>query len=262
MTAIGIIGYGHVGSTMAKLFPDAVIYDPNLPEHSNTRDAANRTSVAFVCVPTPLGEGGAADLSAVEDVVTWLDAQLIVLKSTVPPGTTSRLRRESGKRVVFCPEYIGESGYQQHWLEAPRNWPFVIVGGEPIDSRVLVDLLSPILGPQTTYRQTTAEQAELAKYMENAWLASQVAFAWQFEFLAQAFGADYREVRELWALDPRVSKWHTAVFSDKPGFTGKCLPKDIAAIAAAGQAAGADVSWLNALQRFNFDVQARQRPDH
>lgn len=101
--SVAIVGAGAVGRAMQTLFPDAVIYDE--PLGLGTREAVNDCACAFVCVPTPSGSDGACDTSIVEDVVTWIACDTIVLRSTVPPGTTDRLARTTGKRVVFQPEY-------------------------------------------------------------------------------------------------------------------------------------------------------------
>lgn len=254
LTSVGILGYGHVGRSMARLFPAAAIYDPHLAEFAGNSGAVSSASVTFVCVPTPARDDGSADIDNVADAVGWLESDIIVIKSTVPPGTTTELRKLTGKRIVVAPEYFGESTYSHPWSAQPEMWPFVVVGGAPGDTRVIVELLAERLGPHIVYRQVSPEQAELAKYMENAWLAAQVGFAWQFELLARAIGVDYWEVREIWALDPRVSRWHTATFSAHPGYGGKCLPKDIAAITRAGRDRGCDVSLLEALQNFNQNL--------
>jgi UDP-glucose 6-dehydrogenase len=100
-------------------------------------------------------------------------------------------------------------------------------------------------------RQTDARTAELTKYMENAFLATKVAFCNQFYDLAGAMGVDYNELRELWLMDPRIGRSHTWVYPDDRGFGGKCLPKDLAAIIAASEAYGADTELLKAVQRAN-----------
>lgn len=248
---VGLIGLGHVGRTMQRIFPCALTYDKYRPGGSATRDEVARCRFAFICVPTDSGPDGNADLSAVEEVAGWLESETIVLRSTVPPGTTRRLARATGREVVFWPEYCGEWAYVTPWDHTPEGWPSVILGGERGATRKVVELLAPRLGPMKTYRQTAPEAAELCKYMENAWLAAQVVFSWQFRMLADACDTDFWEVRELWGLDPRVSKSHTAAFGQSRGFSGKCLPKDLRAITAVGNELGVDVSFLSAIQSFN-----------
>lgn len=248
---VGIIGLGHVGQLMRQLFPRALTYDKYRPDAGDALDDVAKCRFAFVCVPTDEGPDGKADLQAVTEVAGWLESEIIVLRSTVPPGTSRQLAKDRGRPVVFWPEYCGEWAYVTPWDHTPEGWPSVILGGEPEATRQVVELLAPLLGPTKTYRQTTAEAAELCKYMENAWLAAQVAFSWQFRLLAEACGADFWEVRELWGLDPRVSKTHTAAFARSRGFGGKCLPKDLAAITSLGRELGVDVALLSSIRSFN-----------
>ena len=137
------------------------------------------------------------------------------------------------------------------WEHSVRGWPFVLLGGRPDDTRPLVPWLASVLGPDRTYRQADARTVELCKYMENCWLAGQVLFANEFARIAEVMEIDYWELREMWALDPRVSRHHTAVFSDSPGFGGNCLPKDVAAIVAASSSAGYEPQLLRAFMEFN-----------
>ncbi|MVN89411.1 hypothetical protein GO986_22005 [Deinococcus sp. HMF7620] len=251
MSMIGIVGFGHVGKSMRTLFPDAVIYDPAYAASARQEDI-NACQIVFVCVPTPMTGSGSADVSIVEEVVDWIDpGAVIVIKSTVTPGTTDALKRRTGKRIVFSPEYVGESPYYLPEGFRPDSWPFVIVGGDNADTKPVMNLHIEKLGPTKTYRQTTALQAEICKYMENTWLAMQVIFANQFFDIAESAGADYAELRELWALDPRVSKWHTAVFASRRGYSGKCLPKDVAAIHAYARSLGVPTALLDGIERAN-----------
>lgn len=82
-----------------------------------------------------------------------------------------------------------------------------------------------------TFRITDAKTAELAKYMENAYLATKVGFCTQFWLTAGQIGVDYEELRELFVLDPRVGKAHTFVYDEHPFWSSHCLDKDVPAIA-------------------------------
>ncbi|HET7099806.1 MAG TPA: hypothetical protein VFJ52_01540, partial [Terriglobia bacterium] len=108
------------------------------------------------------------------------------------------------------------------------------------------------LGPSPHYYITNAKTAELCKYMENAFLATKVAFANQFYDIAQGLGVDYDELRELWLADDRVGRSHTIVTAER-GYRGRCLPKDISSIIhVATQSGGAPL--LEAVVRFNDEV--------
>jgi UDPglucose 6-dehydrogenase len=256
---VGIVGYGHVGRSMHSLFPEARIYDPYVKGYED-REAIQGTSVAFVCVPTPTAEAGGADTAVVDEVVSWLESDIIVIKSTVPPGTTDHLARKHSKVLVFSPEYIGEGVAFTNGTLTAQNWPFVIVGGDADAAEQVLDLHARVLGATKTYRQTSAIAAELCKYMENTWLALQVVFASEFQNLAKATGVPYWELRDLWGLDPRVSTTHTVVTADEQGFGGRCLPKDTEAIATFAERAGVSVPLIHAIRQSNAHQRARSKP--
>lgn len=224
---VGIVGAGAVGAAIAKLFPDAVVFDA--PKGIGSRAAIDGCEVAFVSVPTPSGPDGACDISIVEDVVRWIKAPVIVIRSTVSVGTSRRLAEATGKRIVFQPEY-GPAETPDHPFNDLRKVRWVILGGEAEDCAVALRAWQEVYSADITVMQTTWETAELCKYMENAFLAMKVTFCNEFYELAQRFGVDYSELREAWLLDPRIGRSHTFVLSDKRGYGGKCLPKDLAAL--------------------------------
>src|SRR3989344_3961415 len=229
---VAIIGYGYVGKAMHKIFPNALVYDVNMGSQDEVNEKAE---LAIICVPTPSKEDGFCDTSVVEEMIGWLKTPLILIKSTIPPGTTEKLKEKYQKRFCFSPEYIGEGKYAiPPWKypdpEDPRFHGFLIIGGARPDAERITQIFQRRLGPDTVYRITDSKTAELTKYMENAWLATKVIFCNEFYDIAEKFGVSYAELRELWLLDPRVGRMHTAVFADERGFGGKCLPKDVSAI--------------------------------
>jgi UDPglucose 6-dehydrogenase len=219
----------------------------------------NASEVAFVCVPTPPLATGHADLRAVETVVDWLEADIIVIKSTVTPGTTDRLRHSTGKRIVFSPEYIGEWPDTRGFEFTPEGWPFTVIGGPPEDCDIVFQHFGRRLGANHRFIRTDARTSELAKYMENAWLALQVVFADHFADMAEALGISYFGLRDLWAADPRVSAAHTLVDRDDRGFGGRCLPKDLDAITKWALDAGLQVELLQAAAAANLRIRATGR---
>lgn len=229
-SSVAIVGLGAVGRGMRLLFPDAVVYDE--PLGLGSREQVNRCRFAFVCVPTPALPDGRCDTAIVEHVVGWIEADTLVVRSTVPPGTSDRLARETAKRVVFQPEY-GPGGTPDHPYADVRNVRWMILGGPRAWTVPVCDLYKRVVNSDVVIQQTDAVTAELAKYMENAFLAMKVAFCNEFYNLASAFGVDYNELRELWLLDPRIGRSHTWVHPEERGFGGKCLPKDLSALLAA-----------------------------
>lgn len=231
---IGIVGYGYVGQGMAITFDyvaQVFIHDP--ARGCNAKQLVLESDLVVVCVPTPRMASGKCDTSIVESVVEEFSAaNLIVIKSTVEPGTTQRLIDRFGDHVHFSPEYMGEGrNYVPPHYPSPtdaRSHPFCIVGGER--PQAVLDYFRRVMATSARYVATNATTAELAKYMENAYLATKVAFCNEFARIAQDHAVNYNEVRELWLCDPRVDPSHTLVFPDQRGFSGKCLPKDLSAI--------------------------------
>src|SRR2546428_9059441 len=159
---VGIVGMGAVGAAMARLFPDSVAYDE--PKRIGTRADINRCDIAFVCVPTPRNDDGSCDPSIVEDVVSWIEAPTIVIRSTVTVGTTRRLAEKYGKDLVFQPEY-GPAETPDHPFNDLRNIRWIILGGEPEITQRALRAWQSVYSSDITTRQTTFEAAELAKYM-------------------------------------------------------------------------------------------------
>lgn len=245
---IAIIGAGAVGSAMAQMFRDVVLYDE--PKRIGTRPEVNAADIAFVCVPTPSADDGSCDTSIVEDVVSWIDGPIIVIRSTISPGTTRRLIGSTGKPILFQPEY-GPAETPDHPFNDLRNIRWIILGGERKLARIVARAWKDVYSSDIVIQFTTPEAAELAKYMENAFLATKVSFCNEFYEIAERFGVDYDELRELWLLDPRMGKTHTFVFPDRRGFGGKCLPKDLAAILRSAGSAGYRAAFLEAVMAAN-----------
>lgn len=246
---IAVIGVGYVGKGMLKIFPDAIQYDE--PQGIGTQGEVNECDMAIVCVPTPMLEDKSCDTSIVEEVVSWLETPLILIKSALEPGTADRLKEEYDKRIVVSPEYMGESHY---WMppkypdpKNPISHGFVILGGEDKDCSVVADLMIPILGPATRFRFVSCLEAEVIKYAENTWGAMKVTFANELREICEALGANWHKVREGWLDDPRVEPMHTAVFKNKKGYGGKCFPKDTWAFYRVAQKNGYDPMLLQAM---------------
>jgi len=246
--AVGIVGYGVVGRSLHRLFGDDATW---LDVGGTPADRAriNACEVVFVCVPTPVGPDGACDTSVVEDCVAWITAPQIVIRSTVAPGTTRRLRETTSKAILFQPEYIGET--VAHPLVDVRQHPFIILGGPMPECSAVADLYKRYYHSDLRFYFTDSTTAEVTKYMENAFYATKVTFCNEFYDVARAHGVDYNELRELWLADPRISRDHTFVYPDDRGFSGKCLPKDVSAIIASACDRGCRPGLLETVMAIN-----------
>jgi len=236
-----------------------VMYDTK-PGYPCDKKAINQCDVVFVCVPTPMATDGSCETSIVEEIVGWLDVPLIILRSTVSPGTTDRLCAEYGKHIVFQPEYLGET--PAHVFGDVGGRSFAVLGGTPEDTSAAADFYKHYYNAYIQFYFCDALTAEVAKYMENAFYAVKVTFVNEFYGIAQAHGVDYNVLREAWLADTRISRDHTFVFPGERGFSGKCLPKDVNAIVHSCREHGYEPEFLTSTLEVNELFRARNaEPD-
>lgn len=240
---IGIVGYGHVGTAMHELFVDAVVFDKY--KKYATKEEINACDLAFVCVPTPRADDGSCDTTMVEEVIEWIETEIIVLRSTVPVGFTDEMIRKYGKKIVFQPEYYGET--VAHPFASLRNQNWLSFGGETESVKVAIRAYQDVINSNVRINIYPAKEVELAKYMENAFLATKVVFCNEMYDIASKLGVNYDIAREVWISDPRIGASHTFVYPDKRGYGGSCLPKDISSLEFQGKANGVDVSLISAV---------------
>lgn len=256
---VGVVGAGVVGNAVRALCgEDTVLYDPHKPEYAGNRAKINACDVVFVCVPTAMNPDGSCDTSIVEQAVAWIEAPLMIIRSTVSPGTTGRLREKYGKRIVFQPEYLGETTAHVFGKMAERE--FVVLGGTNEDTSLAADFYKHYYNAYVRYYFCDAITAEVAKYMENAFYAVKVTFVNEFYDIAQAHGVDFNQLREIWLADTRISRDHTFVYPHARGFSGKCLPKDCNAIVHSCKQRGLTPKFMEAALRINDEFLLRNGP--
>jgi len=259
---VGLIGLGHVGALMRGLFSGhAELVEYDLATHSAyPKSELGECDFAVVAVGTPAREDGSCDTTHVWDAVSKLPVERVLLRSTVPPGTTAELCRQTGKQICFMPEYVGETHFSQLWSGGDGHIPFLIFGGEPPIREYFADHLLPVVGPEKFLFQCSSSEAELIKYMENAYFATKVAFVNEFYEISRLLKLDWHAVREGWLLDPRVERDHSAVFPNSRGFSGRCLPKDLSAILRFTDDVGWQPLLLTAVEQSNRWIQEASRP--
>jgi UDPglucose 6-dehydrogenase len=208
---IGVIGYGTVGASLVRFLKKrkhaVAIYDKYLDGYRSERDveAVNDADLVFIAVPTPYDPHlGAADLGAVYDAISLVKSASICVKSTVPPGSFNAMERFVPRTLAYSPEYVGES--KNHpWREIDACGFIVAAGHDEACALVRDAYCSGDSGENgIKFVRTDVATAELAKYMENCFLATKVAFVNQFWDLAQASGVDYDELRKIFLLDSPV----------------------------------------------------------
>lgn len=228
MPDILIAGYGTVGTHLKQELslrnPD--VYDKYKPYENSFVPSTKKYGVAFICVPASfISQENPCDTTEIVDAITSHDAEVYVIKSTILPGITDRLKLITGKRIVYSPEYNGETPNSLNY-----DFQFTILGGEKSDCDYVVQQIQKCYDGRHKYVVTDSKTAELVKYMENAFLATKVSFCVQFWELAKSLGISYTELRELFLLDPRVHPSHTLVFENAPYWDSHCLSQDMSAI--------------------------------
>ncbi|MGH3762044.1 UDP-glucose dehydrogenase family protein [Actinophytocola sp.] len=216
--------------------------------------AVEGSEVVFLCVPTPMGVGGVADLSVVESVVEDVRELLppncvVVNKSTVPVGTAQRtveLLERDDVAVVSNPEFLREGSAVHDFLNPDR----IVVGCDQQDAAERVAALYARLGAPTVL--TDAASAELVKYAANCFLAMKLSYVNAIAELCDRLGADISDVTEGMGYDKRIGQ---AFLQPGPGWGGSCLPKDTSAMLQLADAADFEFRLIRA----TIDTNNRQR---
>lgn len=225
MRSILIIGYGIVGHNLHKelidLDPD--IIDKYKPEVN--RIGRSSYDVGFICVDTPLVDG-VVDIKEVKNAINEYNCEVYVIKSTCPVGTVRKFTNETGKRIVFSPEYYGNTKHCNNY-----KFDFTILGGSKENCNKVIQAILPCYDGRHVFKIVDPEIAEVTKFMENSWIATKVSFCQSFYNICKEVGINYEELRELFLLDPRVNPSHTFVYEDTPYWDSHCLNKDVTSIA-------------------------------
>ncbi len=209
------------------------------------RGADLPAEIVYLCVPTPMGAGGAADLAAVRAVADEVRDLLppgcvVVNKSTVPVGTAATTLEILGRAdvaVVSNPEFLREGSAVHDFLHPDR----IVVGSDAQDAAERIAALYARLGAPTVL--TDAASAEMVKYAANCFLAMKLSFVNALAELCDVLGADVADVTEGMGHDHRIGQ---AFLRPGPGWGGSCLPKDTQAMVQVAAAAGCEVPLVSA----------------
>jgi len=227
--------------------------------------AVRETDVSFLCVGTPSLRSGKLDLGHVEHVCTEIGEglarkssyHLVVLRSTVLPGTTRSLalpalERSSGKKagvdfdLAYNPEFMREGSAVRDFFDPP----YTILGSAgPRPLEMLKSLYGGI--PKPVF-ETAWEDAEMIKYMSNAYHAIKVGFANEMGTLAKLLGVNTKKVTEVFLSD---TKLNVSALYLEPGFAfgGSCLPKDVRALQYKAKELDVKVPMLEAVLDSNIE---------
>jgi len=291
-----VIGVGYVGLTTGTCFADmgnkvcAVdiskervenlrkgvmpIYEPGLKEVAERNIKAERLSFStsyaeglkdaefvFICVGTPEGEDGEADLqyirAAAQTIAKTMDHPLIVInKSTVPIGTgdlVSQIISENQPKpipfsVVSCPEFLREGSAIRDFQNPDRT----VLGSTDRDAaHSVAQLYLPLRAPIMV---TDLRTAEMIKYASNAFLATRISFINEIANICEVLGADVKEVAQGMGYDKRIGH---SFLEAGVGYGGSCFPKDVKALAHMADINGKHPELLNTVMEINTDQRVR-----
>jgi UDPglucose 6-dehydrogenase len=291
MSSIGVIGAGYVGLTtavcLAHLGHDVVAADvvPERVDRLNRGEvpiveagieplladglrsgrlrfvlgaehAAAEAEFVFLCVPTPQGEDGSADLSYIEaaarQIAPALAAETVVInKSTVPVGSTKVVERALGRSDVFVvsnPEFLREGSAVHDFLHPDR----IVIGSE--HQAAAIRVASLYLGIAAPLIVTDPASAETIKYAANAFLATKISFVNAVAAVCEAVGADVNDVVLGIGYDKRIGQ---EFLRPGPGWGGSCFPKDTRALVHIAEQAGYDFDLLKGVITVNDQQRER-----
>ncbi len=217
--------------------------------HGN-ESAARECEFAYLCVPTPQGADGSADLSYIEDAARVIGPLLpteavVVNKSTVPVGSTRVVERTLGRAdvaVVSNPEFLREGSAIHDFLHPDR----IVIGAE--DQSAAVRVQSLYLGITAPVIVTDPASAETIKYAANAFLATKISFINAVAAVCEAVGADIKDVALGMGYDTRIGH---EFLKPGPGWGGSCFPKDTRAMVRIAEDAGYDFNLLKGVVAVN-----------
>ena len=255
---IAIIGFGMVGkaSSVALSIPRFDCFTSKDKDQLVDGIKNGRYDIFVLCLPTPTTVDGKQDLTAIGEWLTNIKHSspispkldpLIIIRSTILPGTTKILSEEYGLRIAHVPEFLTEATA----IKDELNPEFLVIGADDILVRQQVkELFMNSKIQSKRFLMCNSVTAELIKYSLNSWFALKVIMGNQLWDVARKVGADYEKIQEVltehkWGSKNGWNVWHGGF----RGYGGTCLPKDLEAFSIAF-----DIPLLKEVDRINSDL--------
>jgi UDPglucose 6-dehydrogenase len=261
---LGIIGQGFVGTAVREGLKDFFNIETYDIAKESTCDSletlVKKANTIFLCLPTPMDKNGTCHLGIIEPVLKELNElgkKTIVVKSTIPPGTTEKWNKKySNIDIVFNPEFLTEANSINDF----KNQNRIIIGG-PKNAASRVRRIFVKAFPKVKIIKTGSTYAEMVKYVTNSFLAMKVSFANEMYQICDGLDIDYDKVVEYAQHDDRLgySHWNVPGPDGDFGYGGHCFPKDVKALICVAVDLGIDPRMLIATNMKNNQV--RQNRD-
>ena len=231
---------------------------------TDLEQAIKDNRVLFICVGTPRGNDGEANLKYVDSVAESVakhmnDYKLIVQKSTVPVGTGKRIQKiiqDQGPGhpfdVASNPEFLREGSAVEDFMRPNR---IVIGTWSKRAEDILTDIYKPLYLNEAPIVKTSVETSELIKYASNAFLATKISFINEIANLCEYVGADVKVVERAMGLDRRIGG---KFLHAGAGYGGSCFPKDTEALYFTGNELGYPLRIVKATIDVNNEQRERQ----
>jgi UDPglucose 6-dehydrogenase len=255
----GIIGYGFLGTAITHgfgLHADIKIHDKFLEGNDTIEDVVEHADFIWMCLPTPMNlNTGEIDLGILDENLEKIhdlvedsdDKKVIIIKSTVIPGTTAMFADKYPKLdFVMSPEFLTARNNRLDFICASR----IIIGydGSGDADKKLRDVFEYRFGNSTPIYMCGTKEAELTKYGANCFFAVKISYFNFIYEMCQKMGLDFDEVRDMILADGRIGRSHANVpgWDKQRGYSGSCFPKDINALIQFSKELGLDPELLEA----------------
>lgn len=238
---LGFIGLGFVGGAAHNIFKEyfhTKIYDLDSKKCnvSSIEELATKCKIIFIAIPTPsIPETGKYNIQALDAICNKLNNfninNIIVLKSSVEPGTTSYLSNTyKNIKFVFNPEFLRENTANEDFANQDR----IILGSNDMEAMIEVEKIYKTAFPNVDVHKTGPTEAEMVKFFTNIYLATKVSLCNEIYTICEKLNINYNTVRDLTVLDKRINKSHTnvpgesnSICSSGRGFGKKCFPANL-----------------------------------
>lgn len=183
---ISIIGQSDRANRVHKYFNSSLLYETDSAIDLNSQEVINKTAFCFICTPACFFANGEIDISNLENFLEWIEAEIIIINTLVPPRTTEYFNEKYKKNVVFLSD-------DHHF-----SFPF-LCGGNEKDTKKIEDLFLQEFGNKLKFHCISSVTAELFAFSTNIWTLIQRTISNEFQSIADVTGANFDIVQKLWA---------------------------------------------------------------